>query len=103
MDQLDDRWIDILTGHAAKRFKYVDVREPAEFRRRRPKYQVVHIPLTDLQRLAAGLLEPSAEIVVYGSDDDDTSRAEATLRELGYENVLTFAGGFETLADVRLV
>ena len=103
LDTVDDMWIDILTGHAAARFKYVDVRNKVDFERQPPRWPVLHIPLRELRTRAPKMLEPgAADIVVYGSTDTETQAAQDSLEELGFKKILGFEGGFEALRAAGL-
>ena len=103
MKELDPRLLDLLTGLAAERYKYVDVREPDEYARKPPRYPVTHVPLGELRSRLPSLFDRDAPIVLYGTTDDETEVAEVALQELGYVRVNAFRGGFETLARVGLV
>jgi rhodanese-related sulfurtransferase len=101
--QLDDGWIDILTGHAAARFRYVDVRDGSDFDSQPPQYRVEHIPLRELRSRAPDMLDVGADPVVYGTTDAETRSAEDILESLGFTSVRSFEGGFEALARAGLV
>jgi rhodanese-related sulfurtransferase len=103
MMQLDDVWIDILTGHAATRFRYIDVGDRSDFDRRPPQYRVEHIPLRELQLQAPDIFEFDTELVVYGTTDAESQSAEDILKSLGFKNVMSFEGGFEALARAGLL
>lgn len=104
MDQLGPTWIDILTGHAAARFKWIDVRSASEWDKKPPRYpSVSHIPLQLLEARAPVDFSPDAELVVYGRDDAETAEAEELLARLGFKNVLAFHGGFDSVSRADLV
>jgi rhodanese-related sulfurtransferase len=103
MMQLTDVWIDILTGHAAARFGYVDVRDRSDFDRQPPQYRVEHIPLGELPLRVPDMFDFSTELVVYGTTDAESESAEDILKSLGFTNVTSFEGGFEALARAGLV
>jgi rhodanese-related sulfurtransferase len=92
---IDENWLDILTGHAAARFTYLDVRDSAEFERLPPRWKTLHIPLDQLRTRSREL--PSASVVVYGSTDEETEAAAAILKGLRIGEVRAFVGGFDAL------
>jgi rhodanese-related sulfurtransferase len=94
---LTDNWLDILTGHAAARFKWIDVRPLNEWERQPGPKWVKHIPLQDLPTRAPNEFNPDAEVIVYGSNDAETAEAEEILVRLGLQDVLAFRGGFAIL------
>jgi rhodanese-related sulfurtransferase len=101
--ELGEAWLDILTGHAAARFKYVDVRHDAEFAQKPPRYQVTHIPLQQLRARAPHILEGERDVIVYGSTDSESEEGERILRELGFEKAKSFGGGFDALNAAGLI
>jgi rhodanese-related sulfurtransferase len=101
--ELSEAWLDILTGHAAARFNYVDVRIDAEFAQKPPRYQVTHIPLQQLRARAPHILEGERDVIVYGSTDSESEEGERILRELGFEKAKSFEGGFDALTAAGLI
>ena len=98
--RIDENWLDILTGHAAARFTYLDVRDSAEFERLPPRWKTLHIPLDQLRTRSREL--PSASIVVYGSTDEETEAAAGMLKALRVGEVRAFVGGFDALRAAGL-
>jgi rhodanese-related sulfurtransferase len=87
-------------GHAAARFTYVDVRDSTELQRRPPRWKTLHIPLHELRTRSAEL--PAADVVVYGSTDEETEAGADMLNALGVRKVRAFSGGFEALRAAGL-
>jgi rhodanese-related sulfurtransferase len=102
MYRLDESWIDLLKGHAGSRFKYVDVRRPAEFNAKPPRHEVIRIPLSELKIRAPAELDLESELIVYGSTDYESAEAELLLEGLGFKGVHAFEGGFETISRFGL-
>jgi rhodanese-related sulfurtransferase len=96
MEELDNDWVDILTGHASARFKWVDVRSDEAWRKK-PSGAHEHIPLHELPTRAREALSRKTELVVFGVDDAETAEAQRILGSLGFRRVIAFSGGFETL------
>jgi rhodanese-related sulfurtransferase len=97
---IDEKWLDILMGHAAARFTYLDVRDRAEFERVPPRWKTLHIPLGQLRARSSEL--PTASIVVYGSTDEETEAAAEMLKALRIGEVRAFVGGFDALRTAGL-
>jgi rhodanese-related sulfurtransferase len=97
---IDENWLDVLTGHAAARFTYLDIRDSAEFQRRPPRWKTLHIPLDQLTSRSSEL--PGASIVVYGSTDAETEAAAEMLKALHIREVRAFSGGFDALRTTGL-
>lgn len=95
--ELTDGWLDILTGHASARFKWIDVRSAQEWQDQPPPPGIAHIPLEDLPARARDEFKRKDELIVYGSDDSQTAEAEKVLQQLGFKNVDAVKGGFAIL------
>ena len=92
-----------LRGGAAE-FALIDVREPRVTAEQGSILLAVSVPLSGLE-LHVGLLIPrlSTPVIVYDSGDGDLAdRGAARLRELGYTDVRTLAGGIPRLVRGRL-
>ena len=104
MEELDESWVDILSGHASARFRWLDVRSRSDREiEPSPNPAVVHVPLDELTARVQAVLSHSAEIIVFGSDDAQAVAAARTLDQLGYANVVVFADGFDALRRAGLV
>ena len=80
----------------------IDVREPSEF-------SAGHIPTA--QHLCKGIIErdieervpsPETEIVLYCGAGYRSALAADNLQKMGYQNVLSLAGGWRTWTDLKL-
>jgi hypothetical protein len=89
-------FVDLVTGHASARFKWVDVR-PDDERVRAPFEHADAALSVDRLRTNQPLpLRKRSELVVFGSDAAETREATSILERRGYE-VLPAPRGYETL------
>ena len=80
----------------------VDVREPAEIQKSGYVKGAVNIPLRDLLKNLDKLPALDKPIVVYCAIGHRGAMAMASLRVLGYTNVLSLGGGFNAWANDKL-
>jgi len=90
----DEGLVDVLTGHASARFRYLDVRNVDAWRRERLPW-ATNIPSDRLAEEAARVFRKETELVVYGDDDASTKAAARDLERVGFERPRTIPGGFE--------
>lgn len=101
----DDGPLDLVTGHASARFRWLDVR-PADVRDRAPAHSHTSLPLDEL---VAGKNPPfprDTELVVFGEHMDDTARAVRELERRGFRALALSGemfGGYDWLVHVQLV
>ncbi|NEQ54604.1 MAG: rhodanese-like domain-containing protein [Leptolyngbya sp. SIO3F4] len=70
----------------------VDVRDRKAFNESRI-LGAVFMPAGELVSLASTSLESERDIYVYGSTDEETTKAATQLRDAGYQNVAELMGG----------
>jgi molybdopterin/thiamine biosynthesis adenylyltransferase/rhodanese-related sulfurtransferase len=89
----------VAADYIAKGWHVLDVREPDEFDQGALQ-GVVHIPRGHLEAQVEGrLLDKTAPVVVYCAGGVRSAFAARTLQELGYEQVVSMAGGFGRWKD----
>jgi rhodanese-related sulfurtransferase len=71
---------------------FLDVRELHEWNLFRIP-GAVHIPLAQLRERVSSVVEPGRRVVVYCARGGRAALAADALRELGYEDVISIAGG----------
>lgn len=71
---------------------FLDVREHNEWNLFRIP-GATHIPLGELRQRAATLMEPSRRVVVYCARGNRSALAADAMRELGFADVVSLAGG----------
>ena len=95
---------EIDTEEAARRIAtggtvVLDVREPDEFEQG-TLAGVVHIPRGHLEaQVETRIVDKSAPVIVYCAGGVRSAFAAKTLQELGYQNVVSMAGGFGRWKD----
>ena len=89
----DEGLVDVLTGHASARFRYLDVRSVDAWRRERLP-SGINIPLERLAQEAPKVFRKDTNLVVYGDDDASTEAAARALTRVGFKRTLTIPGGF---------
>ena len=89
----------VAADYIAQGWHVLDVREPDEFDQGALQ-GVVHIPRGHLEAQVEGrLLDKTAPVVVYCAGGVRSAFAAQTLQQLGYENVVSMAGGFGRWKD----
>ena len=78
---------------------YLDVREPNEWNLGRIP-GAVHLPRGNLESKLEGVVDRSRKIVVYCARGNRSALAALTMKQMGYDNVTSMAGGFQAWPDV---
>jgi sulfur-carrier protein adenylyltransferase/sulfurtransferase len=78
---------------------YLDVREPNEWNLGRIP-GAVHLPRGNLESKLEGMVDRDRKIVVYCARGNRSALAALTMKEMGYENVMSMSGGFQSWPDV---
>jgi len=73
----DEALVDVLTGHASARFRYLDVRSVNSWRRERLP-SGTNIPIERLADEAPKVFRRETDLVVYGEDNASTAVEGAT-------------------------
>ena len=78
---------------------FLDVREPNEWNLGRIP-GAVHLPRGNLESKVEGMIDRSKKVVVYCARANRSALAALTLKQMGYEDVASMSGGFQTWPDV---
>jgi rhodanese-related sulfurtransferase len=78
---------------------FLDVREPNEWNLGRIP-GAVHLPRGNLESKLEGMVDRSRKIVVYCARGNRSALAALTMQQMGYEDVASMSGGFQTWPDV---
>ncbi len=78
---------------------YLDVREPNEWNLGRIP-GAVHLPRGNLESKLEGMVDRDRKIVVYCARGNRSALAALTMKQMGYENVSSMSGGFQSWPDV---
>ena len=78
---------------------YLDVREPNEWNLGRIP-GAVHLPRGNLESKLEGMIDRDRKIVVYCARGNRSALAAVTMKQMGYGNVVSMAGGFQSWPDV---
>ena len=77
---------------------YLDVREPNEWNLGRlPK--AMHLPRGNLETKVEAMIPRARRVVVYCASGNRSALAADTMREMGYTDVASLAGGFTRWAQ----
>jgi rhodanese-related sulfurtransferase len=82
------------------RVVYLDVREPNEWNLGRLP-QAVHLPRGNLETKVEAMIDRAQRVVVYCARGNRSALAALTMKQMGYENVASMAGGFQGWADIN--
>jgi rhodanese-related sulfurtransferase len=78
---------------------YLDVREPNEWNLGRIP-GAVHLPRGNLESKLEGMVDRAKKIVVYCARGNRSALAALTMKEMGYDDVVSMSQGFIGWADV---
>jgi Rhodanese-related sulfurtransferase len=78
----------------------LDVREPNEWNLGRIP-GAVHLPRGNLESKLEGMIDRGRKIVVYCARGNRSALAALTMKQMGYEDVASMSGGFQTWPDVN--
>jgi len=78
---------------------YLDVREPNEWNLGRMP-QAIHLPRGNLEGKVEGMIDRNQKVVVYCARGNRSALAALTMKQMGYENVVSMARGFLGWADI---
>ena len=79
---------------------YLDVREPNEWNLGRIPH-AIHLPRGNLESKVEGIIERNQRVVVYCARGNRSALAALTMKQMGYENVVSMARGFMGWADIN--
>ena len=82
-----------------ERVVYLDVREPNEWNLGRLP-QAVHLPRGNLETKVEALIDRSQKVVIYCARGNRSALAALTMKQMGYENVVSLSRGFMGWADI---
>ena len=77
---------------------FLDVREPAEWNLGHIP-NAVHLPRGQLEGKIEGILARDSKIVIYCARGSRSALAADTMRQMGYNSVMSLKGGFRDWAD----
>jgi rhodanese-related sulfurtransferase len=83
-----------------ERVVYLDVRESNEWNLGRLP-QAVHLPRGNLETKLEGMLDRAQKVVVYCARGNRSALAALTMKQMGYENVVSMARGFQGWVDIN--
>ena len=78
---------------------YLDVREPNEWNLGRMP-QAIHLPRGNLEGKVEGMIDRNQKVVVYCARGNRSALSALTMKQMGYENVVSMARGFLGWADI---
>ena len=78
---------------------YLDVREPNEWNLGRLP-GAVHLPRGNLESKVEGLIERGQRVVVYCARGNRSALAALTMKQMGYDNVVSMSRGFMGWGDI---
>jgi len=78
---------------------YLDVREPNEWNLGRMP-QAIHLPRGNLEGKVEGMIDRNQKVVVYCARGNRSALAALTMKQMGYQNVVSMARGFLGWADI---
>jgi len=81
-----------------ERVAYLDVREPNEWNLGRLPH-AVHLPRGNLETKVEALIDRSQKVVIYCARGNRSALAALTMKQMGYENVVSMSRGFLGWAD----
>src|SRR3954469_22409051 len=79
---------------------YLDVREPNEWNLGRLP-GAVHLPRGNLESKVEALIDRSQRVVIYCARGNRSALAALTMKQMGYDNVVSMARGFLGWADIN--
>jgi rhodanese-related sulfurtransferase len=90
---------DAIAAHAAEPAPvFLDVREPNEWNLGHVP-NAVHIPRGQLEGKVEGLIDRSANVIIYCASGNRSALAADTMRTMGYNTVSSLAAGFRGWAE----
>ena len=78
---------------------YLDVREPNEWNLGRMP-QAIHLPRGNLEGKVEAMIDRNQKVVVYCARGNRSALAALTMKQMGYQNVVSMARGFLGWADI---
>jgi len=78
---------------------YLDVREPNEWNLGRMP-QAIHLPRGNLEGKVEGMIDRNQKVIVYCARGNRSALAALTMKQMGYQNVVSMARGFLGWADI---
>ena len=99
IDEVTPEQVRELQAHNA-RVVYLDVREPNEWNLGRLPH-AVHLPRGNLESKVEGMIDRTQKVVIYCARGNRSALAALTMKQMGYENVVSMAGGIQGWADIN--
>jgi rhodanese-related sulfurtransferase len=87
-----------LQAHNA-RVVYLDVREPNEWNLGHLPH-AVHLPRGNLESKIETMIDRTQKVVIYCARGNRSALAALTMKQMGYDNVVSMARGFQGWADI---
>ena len=88
-----------LQAHNA-RVVYLDVREPNEWNLGHLPH-AVHLPRGNLESKVETMIDRTQKVVIYCARGNRSALAALTMKQMGYENVVSMSGGIQGWADIN--
>jgi sulfur-carrier protein adenylyltransferase/sulfurtransferase len=82
-----------------ERAVYLDVREPNEWNLGRLPHSI-HLPRGNLESKVEGIIDRKQKVVIYCARGNRSALAALTMKQMGYEDVMSMARGFLGWADI---
>jgi sulfur-carrier protein adenylyltransferase/sulfurtransferase len=79
---------------------YLDVRESNEWNLGRLP-QAVHLPRGNLESKVEGMIDRAQKVVIYCARGNRSALAALTMKQMGYEDVASMAGGIQGWAAIN--
>jgi len=99
IDEVTPEQVRELQAHNA-RVVYLDVREPNEWNLGRLPH-AVHLPRGNLESKVEGMIDRTQKVVIYCARGNRSALAALTMKQMGYENVVSMAGGMQGWAAIN--
>jgi rhodanese-related sulfurtransferase len=82
------------------RVVYLDVREPNEWNLGHLPH-AVHLPRGNLESKVETMIDRTQKVVIYCARGNRSALAALTMKQMGYENVVSMSGGIQGWADIN--
>lgn len=79
---------------------YLDVREPNEWNLGRLPH-AIHLPRGNLESKVEGVVDRQQKVVIYCARGNRSALAALTLKQMGYENVVSMSRGIQGWAEIN--
>ena len=99
IDEVTPEQVRELQTHNA-RVVYLDVREPNEWNLGRLPH-AVHLPRGNIESKVESMIDRTQKVVIYCARGNRSALAALTMKQMGYENVVSMSGGMQGWADIN--